>query len=134
MKRFIFVLAVLGFVAVAPACDSKQDESADEQAESENPEESEQPSGDEESSDEKEEGSASEGQKAEGDAGAEMQEDAESVEVDPALLKPEEADEEAPDTYKVEFETTAGTFVGEIHREWSPKGADRLYNLVKIGF
>jgi len=57
-----------------------------------------------------------------------------TTEVDPALLKPEEADEEAPETFRVEFETTSGTIVGEFHREWAPKGADRLYNLVRIGY
>ena len=54
--------------------------------------------------------------------------------VDPALLKPEEADEQAPETFNDAFETTAGEMVAEIHRDWAPKGADRLYNLVRIGF
>ncbi len=50
------------------------------------------------------------------------------------LPGPEEATETAPDTYQVEFETTKGNFVVEVNREWSPNGADRFYNLVKIGY
>lgn len=52
----------------------------------------------------------------------------------PGLLDPSRAAETAPDLYKVRFETTAGNFVVEIHRDWAPRGADRFYNLVKIGF
>ena len=47
----------------------------------------------------------------------------------PAALK-----ETAPETYKVNFDTSAGVFVVEVHRAWAPKGADRFYNLVKNGF
>ena len=52
----------------------------------------------------------------------------------PAMLKPKKADKKAPDTYKVKFTTTNGDFVVEAHREWSPLGADRFYNLVDIGY
>lgn len=52
----------------------------------------------------------------------------------PALLDPALATVTAPDTYKVKMETTAGDFVIEVHREWAPRGADRFFNLVKIGF
>lgn len=52
----------------------------------------------------------------------------------PALLNPTLATEKAPDTYKVKMETTAGNFVIEVHRDWAPHGADRFYNLVKIGY
>lgn len=52
----------------------------------------------------------------------------------PALLDPSLATEEAPDTYRVKMETTAGDFIIEVHREWAPIGADRFYNLVKIGY
>jgi peptidyl-prolyl cis-trans isomerase A (cyclophilin A) len=48
---------------------------------------------------------------------------------DPAALK-----EMAPATYKVNFDTSAGAFVVEVHRDWAPNGADRFYNLVKNGF
>jgi len=47
----------------------------------------------------------------------------------PAALK-----EQAPPVYKVEFDTSKGPFVVEVHRDWAPIGADRFYNLVKNGF
>ena len=50
------------------------------------------------------------------------------------LLNPVKANEKAPETFKVEFQTTKGDFVVEAHRSWAPKGVDRFYNLVKIGF
>jgi peptidyl-prolyl cis-trans isomerase A (cyclophilin A) len=40
----------------------------------------------------------------------------------------------APATYKVSFDTSVGTFVVEVHRDWAPNGADRFYNLVKNGY
>jgi peptidyl-prolyl cis-trans isomerase A (cyclophilin A) len=40
----------------------------------------------------------------------------------------------APDTFRVEFTTTKGSFIVEAYRKWSPKGVDRFYNLVKINF
>jgi len=40
----------------------------------------------------------------------------------------------APATFNVQFETTQGKFVVEVHRDWAPNGADRFYNLVKSGF
>lgn len=51
-----------------------------------------------------------------------------------ALLDPDAANAEAPKEYKVEVTTTEGRFVLAIHRDWAPLGADRFYNLVKIGF
>jgi peptidyl-prolyl cis-trans isomerase A (cyclophilin A) len=47
----------------------------------------------------------------------------------PAALK-----EQAPPVYKVDFDTSRGPFVIEVHRDWAPNGADRFYNLVKNGF
>ena len=52
----------------------------------------------------------------------------------PALLDPSQAIETAPATYKVKFETTQGDVVIEVDRASAPKGADRFFNLVKIGF
>lgn len=52
----------------------------------------------------------------------------------PALLDPSKATETAPATYRAKFETTDGDFVIEVNRDWAPLGADRFYNLVKIGF
>jgi len=40
----------------------------------------------------------------------------------------------APDSYKVQFTTTKGNVVIEVHRDWAPLGADRFYNLVRNGF
>ncbi len=40
----------------------------------------------------------------------------------------------APAVYRVRVETTRGSFVMEVHREWAPLGADRFYNLVRAGF
>jgi peptidyl-prolyl cis-trans isomerase A (cyclophilin A) len=54
--------------------------------------------------------------------------------VNPALLKPEAAKEKAPDKFKVKFTTTKGDIVVEATRAWAPNGADRFYNLVKLGF
>jgi peptidyl-prolyl cis-trans isomerase A (cyclophilin A) len=50
------------------------------------------------------------------------------------LKNPGALTETAPAVYKAKFETSAGTFVVEVHRDWAPLGADRFYNLVKNGF
>lgn len=39
-----------------------------------------------------------------------------------------------PAVFRVKFETTAGSFVLEAHRDWSPHGADRFYELVRTGY
>jgi len=36
----------------------------------------------------------------------------------------------AQSTYRVQFETTAGNFTFEVHRDWAPQGADRFRELV----
>lgn len=51
-----------------------------------------------------------------------------------ALLNPALATRTAPDQFQARFETTRGDFTLEIRREWAPKGADRFYNLVEIGY
>jgi len=43
-------------------------------------------------------------------------------------------DERAPDSYKVQFDTSKGQFVVAVTRGWAPLGADRVYTLVKSGF
>ena len=58
----------------------------------------------------------------------------EETKPNPALLDPTLAKEKAPDLFRVQVDTTAGSFVVEVHREWTPRGADRFYNLVKIGY
>ena len=60
--------------------------------------------------------------------------DAAATPSNPALLDPSLATKIAPETYQVKMETTAGSFVIEVHRDWAPKGADRFYNLVSIGY
>ncbi len=40
----------------------------------------------------------------------------------------------APDSFRVAFETSRGTFVAQIIRAWAPAGADRLYDLVNANF
>jgi peptidyl-prolyl cis-trans isomerase A (cyclophilin A) len=52
----------------------------------------------------------------------------------PALLNPSLAKEKAPDQFRVKFETTKGPFVVQVTRASAPLGADRFYNLVKMGY
>ncbi|HYB95979.1 MAG TPA: peptidylprolyl isomerase [Vicinamibacterales bacterium] len=52
----------------------------------------------------------------------------------PSLMNPASLTEQAPATYKVKFDTSAGEFVVTVTRAWAPLGADRFYNLVKNGF
>jgi peptidyl-prolyl cis-trans isomerase A (cyclophilin A) len=52
----------------------------------------------------------------------------------PSLLHPETLTEKSPAVFDVKFETTRGDFVVQVNRAWAPLGADRFYNLVKIGF
>ena len=40
----------------------------------------------------------------------------------------------APPVSLLRFETTKGVFVLELVREWGPLGADRLYNLARLGY
>ena len=47
---------------------------------------------------------------------------------------PANATATAPAVYKVKLTTTKGDFTVEVHRDWAPLGADRFYNLVKVGF
>jgi len=47
------------------------------------------------------------------------------------LLHPETLKAIAPATFDAKFSTTKGDFTITVHRDWSPLGADRFYNLVK---
>ena len=40
----------------------------------------------------------------------------------------------APDSFRVAFETTRGHFTVDVIRGWSPRGADRFYELVNAGY
>jgi cyclophilin family peptidyl-prolyl cis-trans isomerase len=44
-----------------------------------------------------------------------------------ALLAP-------PPLFRVQLDTTKGAIVIEVHRDWAPNGADRLYDLVTGGY
>jgi peptidyl-prolyl cis-trans isomerase A (cyclophilin A) len=50
------------------------------------------------------------------------------------LLHPETLKARAPAEFKAKFTTTHGDFVVAVHRDWSPLGADRFYNLVRNRF
>lgn len=39
-----------------------------------------------------------------------------------------------PETYRVKFETSQGDFIVEVNRTWAPRGADRFYQLVRMGY
>jgi peptidyl-prolyl cis-trans isomerase A (cyclophilin A) len=52
----------------------------------------------------------------------------------PALLNPAAANERAPARFAVELDTTKGPIIIDVTREWAPNGADRFYNLVRIGY
>ena len=49
------------------------------------------------------------------------------------LLTPEKLVEQAPATFKANFESSKGPFVITVTKDWAPIGADRFYNLVKNG-
>ena len=51
-----------------------------------------------------------------------------------SLLKPASLKLQAPAVYDAKFITSKGGFVVEVTRAWSPRGADRFYNLVKYHF
>ena len=50
------------------------------------------------------------------------------------LLRTGNYEEQAPDAYRIALSTSEGDIVIQVHREWGPLGADRLYNLAKGGF
>ena len=52
----------------------------------------------------------------------------------PALTDVTAFNERAPETFRVLFATSAGSFAIKVNRAWAPHGADRFYNLVKNGF
>jgi peptidyl-prolyl cis-trans isomerase A (cyclophilin A) len=47
------------------------------------------------------------------------------------LLHPENLKAIAPATFQVKLTTTKGDVLVTVHRDWSPLGADRFYNLVR---
>src|SRR5580693_5844073 len=51
-----------------------------------------------------------------------------------SLLNPASMKLQAPAVFTAKFTTSKGDFVVEVTRAWSPRGADRFYNLVKYHF
>jgi peptidyl-prolyl cis-trans isomerase A (cyclophilin A) len=51
-----------------------------------------------------------------------------------ALLHPAKLATRAPQTFTATFRTSKGSFVVTVRRAWSPRGADRFYNLVRNRF
>lgn len=51
----------------------------------------------------------------------------------PPILPQSTAPLKGPGHYRVKFETTKGDFIVQVHREWSPYGADRFHELVRSG-
>jgi peptidyl-prolyl cis-trans isomerase A (cyclophilin A) len=41
---------------------------------------------------------------------------------------------QAPDSFLVSFTTSRGTIVVAMHRDWAPRGVDRVYQLISSGF
>ena len=41
---------------------------------------------------------------------------------------------QAPALFRVRMDTTKGTVLLEVHRDWAPHGADRFFNLVRGGY
>ncbi len=51
-----------------------------------------------------------------------------------ALSQSARAPSAAPDSFLVALVTNRGRVVVAVHREWAPRGADRVYRLVRAGF
>lgn len=54
----------------------------------------------------------------------------------PSVLRaaPAALDAPAPDSFLVRLETTKGDIDLMVHRDWAPRGADRIYGLVRLGY
>ena len=53
-----------------------------------------------------------------------------------ALMNPKHKmwSQRAPGVFRIQMETSKGSFVIEAHRTWAPIGCDRFFNLVRAGF
>ena len=138
MIRVQMLMMCLFAVALLCACSSSEEVTETEPPET-TEEGSEEPEVMEESGEEPEEPAEDETEPAEG-AGVPVKsapkadEETRPGAPNPALLDPRQASGQAPDFFKVRFNTTKGDFVVDVHREWCPRGTDRFYNLVNIGF
>ena len=52
----------------------------------------------------------------------------------PNRLEPAGATTRAPQQFAVELTTGKGEILIDVQRDWAPRGADRFYNLVRIGY
>lgn len=52
----------------------------------------------------------------------------------PALHDPSAATERAPDSFTVRLNTSKGDIHVDVTRAWAPLGADRFFNLVRVGY
>jgi len=68
------------------------------------------------------------------DAKKEQEKTAPAVPAAPGFTDPARLTGKAPETFKVQFDTTKGKFTIEVTRSLSPNGADRFYNLVRSGY
>lgn len=52
------------------------------------------------------------------------------------LAKPDSAllSQPGPDSFTVRFTTSKGPFDVRVHRDWAPRGSDRIYYLTRAGF
>jgi peptidyl-prolyl cis-trans isomerase A (cyclophilin A) len=50
------------------------------------------------------------------------------------LHDPARAERQAPERYSVALATTRGMLTIDVRRSWAPIGADRFYNLVRLGY
>ncbi len=66
--------------------------------------------------------------------GQETNKAAKPLPASPGFMAPASLTEKAPETFKVQFDTTKGKFIIEVTRSLSPNGADRFYNLVRSGY
>jgi peptidyl-prolyl cis-trans isomerase A (cyclophilin A) len=48
--------------------------------------------------------------------------------------KPSPAQAPPPDSFLVSFTTSRGKIVVAMHRDWAPRGVDRVYQLIRSGF
>jgi peptidyl-prolyl cis-trans isomerase A (cyclophilin A) len=66
--------------------------------------------------------------------GQDTNKDAKPLPASPGFTDPASLTEKAPESFKVQFDTTKGKFTIEVTRSLSPNGADRFYNLVRSGY
>lgn len=79
-------------------------------------------------------GSEAAPQKDEKPAASEAKAEAAAPAEHPGLKDPSKAKEQAPAQFTIAFDTTQGEVLVDVTRDWSPNGADRIYNLVKVGY